>query len=101
MDELANNNEDRFNREKSYQERPIIHSLEKEYASVNRELSNFHTTIQSLLLCFNNLRKFILQIDSSRSKYAYLHNILDKGLENISRDISFDLICVYFSFISM
>ncbi len=84
MDELANNNEDRFNREKAYQERPIIHSLEKEYASVNRELSNFHTTIQSLLLCFNNLRKFILQIDSSRSKYTYLHNILDKGLENIS-----------------
>ena len=84
MEELAINNENRFNKEKVYQERPIIHSLEKEYASVNRELSNFQNTIQSILLCFNNLKKFIIKIDSSRSKYAYLHNILDKGLENIS-----------------
>ena len=84
MDELTINNEDRFNKEKTYQERPIIHSLEKEYAPVNSELAKLKTNIQSLLLCFNNLRKFILEIDSSRTKYLYLHNVLDRGLENIS-----------------
>jgi predicted DnaQ family exonuclease/DinG family helicase len=84
MDELTINNEDRFNKEKTYQERPIIHSLEKEYASINSELARLKTNIQSLLLCFNNLRKFILEIDSSRTKYLYLHNVLDRGLENIS-----------------
>ena len=84
MDELANNNEDRFNKEKAYQERPILHSLEKEYASVNSELAKLQNNIQSLLLCINNLRKFIINIDSSRTKYLYLHNILDQGLENIS-----------------
>jgi len=84
MDELAINNEDRFNKEKTYQERPIIHSLEKEYAPVNSELAKLKTNIQSLLLCFNNLRKYILEIDSSRNKYLYLHNVLDRGLENIS-----------------
>jgi len=84
MDELARNNEDRFNKEKIYQERPIIHSLEKEYAPVNSELAKLKTNIQSLLLCFNNLRKFFLEIDSSRTKYLYLHNVLDRGLENIN-----------------
>ena len=47
MDELARNNEDRFNKEKIYQERPIIHSLEKEYAPVNSELAKLKTNIQS------------------------------------------------------
>ena len=84
MDELASNNEGRFNKEKAYQERPILHSLEKEYASVNSELGKLQNSLHSLLLCFNNLRKFVINIDSSRSKYLHLHNVLDQGLEGVN-----------------
>ena len=84
IDELSINSEDRYNRNKAYQERPIIHSLEKEYAPVHSELETLKKHIQSLLISFNKLRKLTLDIDSDRTKYSYLHNILGNGLENIN-----------------
>ena len=84
IDELSINSEDRYNRNKAYQERPIIHSLEKEYAPVYSELETLKKHIQSLLISFNKLRKLTLDIDSDRTKYSYLHNILGNGLENIN-----------------
>ena len=84
MEQLAINNEDQFDIGKAYQERPIIQSLSKEYSSLNKELSSFLDHSQRLLICFNNLRNFVSKVDAKKTKYLYLHSILDKGLENIN-----------------
>ena len=84
MEQLSINNESEFDINKAYQERPIIQSLAKEYSSMNRELSKFIDSSYRLSICFKNIRNFVLKLDSNRSKYTFLHSILDKGLENIN-----------------
>ena len=84
MEQLATNNVNQFDVNKAYQERPIIQSLSKEYSSLNKELSSFLDHSQRLLICFTNLRNFVSKVDAKKTKYLYLHNILDKGLENIN-----------------
>ena len=84
MEDLSRNSEGQFDISKAYQERPIIQSISKEYSSLSKSLSSFSNNSQSLLVCFINLRNFILKIDANRSKYLYLHSILDKGLENLN-----------------
>jgi Rad3-related DNA helicase len=37
-----------------------------------------------LSVCFKNISSFVLKLDPNRSKYTFLHSILDKGLENIN-----------------
>lgn len=84
MNELAVNNESEFDIKKSYQERPIINSLIKEYSSLTPELSSFSNSSYKLSVCFKNISSFVLKLDTNRSKYTFLHSILEKGLENIN-----------------
>ena len=84
MEDLSRSSEGQFDISKAYQERPIIQSISKEYSSLSKSLSSFSNNSQSLLVCFINLKNFILKIDANRSKYLYLHSILDKGLENLN-----------------
>ena len=84
MEQLAINNENQFDIGKAYQERPIIQSLSKEYSSLIKELSSFLDHSQRLLVCFTNLRNFVSKVDAKKTKYLYLHSVLDKGLENIN-----------------
>ena len=84
MNELAVNNESEFDIKKSYQERPIILSLVKEYSSLNPELSSFSNSSYKLSVCFKNISIFVLKLDPNRSKYTFLHSILEKGIENIN-----------------
>ena len=84
MKQLAINNENQFDIGKAYQERPIIQSLSKEYSSLHKELSSFLDHSQRLLVCFTNLRNFLSKVDAKKTKYLYLHSVLDKGLENIN-----------------
>ena len=83
MQNLAINNKSRFKPEKAYQDRPIIKSIDDEYATVYNELFRLINSSKDLLLNYSNLRKVVQKIDPTKKDYRFLHSVLDRGYDGI------------------
>ncbi|MEE2765899.1 MAG: helicase C-terminal domain-containing protein [Candidatus Neomarinimicrobiota bacterium] len=84
MSELKDDNRNRFDPSRSYQEKPIIYSLEKVYAPVHAELDEVRSGCKILFSSLDRLRKTVLELDPSRVDYTSLHSVFDRGIENVS-----------------
>ena len=84
LSELKEDNRDRFDPSRSYQERPILYSLEKVYAPVHAELDAVRSGCEALFSSLDGLRKAVLELDPSRADHTSLHSVLDRGIENVS-----------------
>ena len=81
MEEIAKNNQSRFNPERAYQEKPIISNIDKIHSSVSSETIAMRNSFEKIYSVLEKIKHAVLKIDSSRSDYPILHNFLDQGLE--------------------
>ena len=81
--ELSNEHINLFNLNSSYQEKPIIQSIELIYDPVNYELELFKSSLRNLHQSVERLRALILKIDPSRKDFKLLHSTLEQGSENV------------------
>jgi len=84
MDELTENNQDRFTPGKAYQDKPILGSINKTYAPVQSDIRLMKNSFQKVLNILEKIKTLILGLDSSRSNYPILHATVDSGLEKVS-----------------
>ena len=84
MESITENNQNRFNPQKAYQEKPIIGSINKIYAPVKSDIKLIKNSFQKVFNVLEKIKHTILKMDSSKSDYPILHAFLDQGLETIS-----------------
>jgi len=84
MQALHDDNEYRFNPKKQYQEKPILHSIDKIYSSMTNELTILKKTFESIFSSIEKIRKKVLAMDPNRTDYPVIHPILDRGTESMT-----------------
>lgn len=84
INELSSEHINLLNLNSSYQEKPIIQSIDLIYDPVNYELELFKGSLRSLHQSVERLRALILKIDPTRKDFKLLHSTLEQGVENIT-----------------
>jgi predicted DnaQ family exonuclease/DinG family helicase len=93
MDNISHENYSQFDPFKTYQNKPILKNIEKTYQSVHEDINLMEKDLKNILMSLDKIRKVILEVDNTRTKYGTLHSIFDNGHDKINRLLS-DLICL-------
>tara|TARA_Y100000287_G_scaffold99772_1_gene79696 strand:- start:323 stop:1483 length:1161 start_codon:yes stop_codon:yes gene_type:complete len=84
MVELSQENQYRYTSTKSYQDKPILASIEKIYSSQKSSLDQLKKSFEKIFSVLDKLKKMVLESDPKRTDYPALHSILERGLESSS-----------------
>ena len=80
---LNDENESRFNPDRSYQEQPILGNISKTYAPIRDEINTMKNSLEKIMSIVNRIKKSVLEMDNDRSKYPLLHSAMDRGCDTI------------------
>ncbi len=83
MINLTDDKQNRFNAEKSYQDKPIIGNIDNTYNFVQDDIIALKGGLNDIFKILEQMRKSILEIDQNRSDYPVLHSVFERGLEMI------------------
>jgi len=81
MNEVLEDNRNKFTTERAYQDKPIIHNIEKIYGPLKSELDSMKKSLEKIFSCIEILRKAILEMDPKKGDYPALHSTLEHALE--------------------
>lgn len=81
MKEFREDNKNKFSTEKSYQDKPIVGSVEKLYRHLDLELGEMKKCLTTIFSSIDILRKTILEIDNKKKDFPSLHSTLERSLE--------------------
>ena len=84
MVELSQENQYRYTSTKSYQDKPILDSIEKTYSSQKSNLDQLKKSFEIIFSVLDKIKKMVLESDPKRTDYPVLHSILERGLESSS-----------------
>ena len=81
MSEFKEDNKSKFSSERSYQDKPIVNSLDNLYRHLDIELKNMKKSLEIIFSCIERLKNSILEIDKSRKDFPALHSTLERSTE--------------------
>ena len=93
MINISNENYSQFDPLKTYQNKPILKNIEKTFQIVSEDIDLMEKNLKNIIELIDKIRKSILEIDNTRSKYGTLHSIFENGHDKISHLLS-DLMCL-------
>ena len=81
MIEITEDNKSKFSTERSYQNKPIVNSLDNLYGHLDLELRDMKKSLETIFSCIERLRNSIYEIDKNKKDFAALHSTLERSQE--------------------
>ncbi len=81
MSEFNEDNKSKFSTNRSYQDKPIVNSLDNLYRHLDKELKDMKKSLGTIFSCIERLRNSILEIDKNRKDFPVLHSTLERSIE--------------------